>query len=126
RTHTPLKKHKELIRGRQKAVLKTTENPRTRGAGDIVEGGGGVAGAAGEGAPAVEGRRPRGPAGPAGLLEQPGGRLGRAVGPDLAVEHPALVGQLEPVPQARAPAEVVGVAPGHPVVEAPHIADAAL
>src|SRR5207247_1202191 len=57
---------------------------------------------------------------PAGLAEHPGGRLGGAVGPDLAIEGATAAGQLEPVPGAHAPGEAVGVPRSHAVVEELH------
>src|SRR5262249_57380396 len=85
-------------------------------AGEAEEGGGGGAAAA---APAVEPRLPR-PRPPPGLRERPGRRLGVAVPPDLAGEHPALRPELEPVPGPHLPGEAVVVAPGDRVVEELH------
>src|SRR5439155_24330444 len=74
---------------------------------------------------AVEARGAAGAVGPARLGEHPGGWLGGAVRPDLAVQGAVDHGQLEPVPGAHAPGEAVGAAPGHAVVQELHVAAAA-
>src|SRR4029078_1314042 len=58
-----------------------------------------------------------GPTGPAGLLELPSGWFHGAVLPDLSGQDPVFHLELDPVPDAHAPGEVVAVAPGNAVVQ---------